>query len=448
MQRQGRSANGAALCALGLILPLLAACPPGAAEDAKASEASGRQEAVEAAPILVRTTKVVTADLARFLRATATLESERRASLSLVASGIVTTVTGEVGQEVHLGDEMVVLDRDQLQAALDEAALAAVEAKQRASEAALVVKETEATLATVKLGRQEAANGLARQEKLFTKSLVSEGEVDAARFADQRSVIAVTSARLALTKTKLLAEIASTAVQRAERARDRAALGVQNAVLKAPFTGVIATRSVRKGEHVAAGQALFEIADPTRLRAPVYLPQKNLGLLRKDLAIRIQTSARPGLVGHGRVLQLPRTVDPATGNIRLEVELDDPEGFIPGMFVTLRIVTEQRTGVPVIPKKAMRRDGHDAVVYRVRDGVCEEIRFTPGLEEADHVEVTGGALAPGDRVVLIGVEQVEAGTKVSEAGRDQPKASWSDSAEDDETEASDDGASSEADDDA
>jgi multidrug efflux pump subunit AcrA (membrane-fusion protein) len=85
------------------------------------------------------------------------------------------------------------------------------------------------------------------------------------------------------------------------------------------------------------------------------------------------------------------------------------------MFVSLRILTSQRLGVPVVPKKAVRLEGRRALIYRVEAGVAFEVRFVPGLEDTDRVEVTGGALEPGDRVVLVGVEQLTDGARVEEA---------------------------------
>lgn len=374
-----------------------------------------KDSALDEAPVLVRTVVVETADLSQGIRATAVLESAHYAALPLRTAGRVVEAPVQVGQVVSAGDLLCLLDAKPLDLALQEAQLSAREASERAGEAALAALEAERLLERSRLEHEEAVGNKVRQQELSARDLVSEGDLEQARYAAERAAIGVQNAELALWKSRLGAEVARTNLAKVELARERAELDMGYARLVAPFDGVITTRNVRVGEQVASGTVIFEIADPTRLRAPVFLPQKNIGQLTAGMTVEVHADALPNEVGHGRVDQLPRAVDPQTGNLRLDVLLAESGNFIPGMFVSLRVVISQRLAVPVVPKKAVRLEGRRALIYRVDGGVAHEVRFVPGLEDTDRVEVTGGALKPGDRVVLVGVEQLSEGAKVEEA---------------------------------
>ena len=407
----------AALLLAALLWPT-AGCVQRAADGADAESAKKDQKAEEEAPILVRTARVGTGDLSRGLRATTTLESERHAALSLQVGGLVAEVAVDVGEPVKAGQLLCRIDDEQPKLALREAELAAKEARERADESTLAAQEATHRLANTKLEHEEAVAAHERQKGLLGDDVATRTEVETAYYAAERAALSVKNAELAVQKAKLAATIAATTADKAQLALERARLDHASCRLAAPFDGVIARREVRAGERVNAGQVVFEIADPTRLRAPVYLPQKNLAVLDEGLQIEIVADAGSGLVGRGSVIRVPTTVDPATGNVRLDVRVEEAAGFLPGMFVSLRIVTEKRTGVPVIPKKAMRLDGAGALVYRVdEDDVAHEVRFAPGLEDLENVEVTGGAITVGDRIVLIGVDQLTDGAKVQEAGQ-------------------------------
>jgi multidrug efflux pump subunit AcrA (membrane-fusion protein) len=405
-----RSFGAFPILAIIALVPAGAACTP---QDVGANTEPDRP--VEDAPILVRTVAVETADLATGLRATATLESEQHAALSVQAAGLVTKVHVRIGDRVNVKDSLVTLDEHRLRLARDEAVLVAREAAERVGDAAVAVTESERNIDNARVLESEATRNLTRLTSLEKKHLVSAGELDAAKFSVDRAKIAVQAAQLQLERARMAHILARTAAERTDVQSKRAELDHANAVLKAPFAGVVADVLVRAGEQATAGQPVIELADPDHLRAPVFLPQKSLGLLRKDMVVEVKADVGSNLSATATVKQLPQTVDPETGNLRLDVVLDNPKGFLSGMFVTLRLVTETRVGVPVVPKKAARLAGSEAYVYRVREGIAEEVRFTPGLEDQDRMEVQGDALQAGDRIVIAGIEQITDGSKVQEA---------------------------------
>jgi Cu(I)/Ag(I) efflux system membrane fusion protein len=170
--------------------------------------------------------------------------------------------------------------------------------------------------------------------------------------------------------------------------------------LRSPSDGVVLQKNVVQGQAVAAGAALFAIADlgTVWLEADVF--ENDLSVLRVGEGADVTFDALPGEVVHGRVAYLNPTVDPASRTGTVRIELANPAGRIrPGLFGTVRIGAPQTGRVVVIPRQAALVTGDRQLVF-VEDSAN---RFQPrlvelGAENDSLVEVKDG-LRPGERVV-------------------------------------------------
>jgi multidrug efflux pump subunit AcrA (membrane-fusion protein) len=70
----------------------------------------------------------------------------------------------------------------------------------------------------------------------------------------------------------------------------------------------------------------------------------------------------------------------------------------------------------VNPRTVVERDGAK-LVFRVAGDRVEAVPVTPGRVLGDTLEVTGGALKPGDRLVLAPPPELKSGTAVVVAGK-------------------------------
>ena len=64
--------------------------------------------------------------------------------------------------------------------------------------------------------------------------------------------------------------------------------------LRAPAGGVVLSRLRDTGEVVAAGAPIFDIVDLDKLYLKVYVPEKQIGLVRLGLPAQVYTDAYPG----------------------------------------------------------------------------------------------------------------------------------------------------------
>ncbi|MEL6178940.1 MAG: efflux RND transporter periplasmic adaptor subunit [Myxococcota bacterium] len=218
------------------------------------------------------------------------------------------------------------------------------------------------------------------------------------------------------------------------QARDQVAqLGAQVADLtvRTPIDGVVASRSLIRGQQVTPGQELFYIVDPSQLEAIIYVPERSLGRINEGDPAYAISDALGGVRFPGSIRLISPVVDPQTGTVKVTVTLDqttqnDPQGramtLRAGMFVSVYLITDQRSDAILIPKRAVLYEDDNPYVYviRAQDGVdkASKQRLTLGFTEQGRVEVTRG-VASGERVVTIGQAGLKDSTEVSIVERQQ-----------------------------
>ncbi|HEX3845819.1 MAG TPA: efflux RND transporter periplasmic adaptor subunit, partial [Steroidobacteraceae bacterium] len=109
-------------------------------------------------------------------------------------------------------------------------------------------------------------------------------------------------------------------------------------------------------------------------------------------------------------------VNPTTGAVNLRALLPNPRhDLLPGMYVTLRITLGHQSQVYLIPQQALQRDTTGAYVL-VAGGDDKVVRKSVAVADSQGNDwvVTGG-LAPGDRVIVSGVQAAREGNAVKAA---------------------------------
>lgn len=114
------------------------------------------------------------------------------------------------------------------------------------------------------------------------------------------------------------------AVARAQQAQaqwDVARNQAGYAQLTAPKAGVIVTRHAEAGQVVAAGQAVFTLAEEGDREIAIAIPEQQIAHLRIDQAVTIELWAQPGSRFPGRVRELSPAADPQTRTYAARVAL-------------------------------------------------------------------------------------------------------------------------------
>ncbi|MBL8858192.1 MAG: efflux RND transporter periplasmic adaptor subunit [Planctomycetes bacterium] len=406
----------------------LAACSVQTSDDGDKAHGLKKREKVR-----VRTALVEQREMVRTLSTTTVVESEHEIMIYPRASGQVTELRCEEGDRVKTGDVLAVLDRRATQALLEEAKIAVREAEDNVRKADLQRSESESRIAAAQIRLDQAERDFERNDKA---GLVSAQALDNLRVARDTAKNEIDTLKLATQRSDVESKAARTALEKSKLALERAALDDSFMQVVAPFDGVIAKRTVKVGDSVSASAPLFVLTDTHNLRAVFYRPQRELTLFlaadkaRNDgalsstppLEIRVVAEALPAVVFSGELQIVSPSIDPQSGSFRVTVKLGAPLSgpsdarLLPGMLVRLEVVTERHPSALVVPKRALRREGEQNLVFAVVEGKARKIEVTEGFTDDLYVEVNSatGALRPGMHVVVVGNRELEDGAEVIE----------------------------------
>lgn len=368
---------------------------------------------------------------------TGSVLSARWAGLAFELAGTLAELTVEEGQRVELGQLVARLsDEDQRLAlasaraalAVTERELALLQAGSRAEEIERLAAELDAAIANEELAQLEVE----RRRELAEASDVSRAEMDRveaglrAAEARQRAV----SEQLAMARAGSRAEdlaIAEARRVQAAAAADRAARELAKTGLHAPWPGVVIRRHGSVGDHLAPGAALLELADTDALEIHVEVPPAYGLRLGSEQQVVVRLDEAPDFALATRLDAVPPAADLVSRNFRALVRLgaDEAGGLLkPGMFARVELLLAPIEEALVVPADALRKTA-DGLVVAVADAAGAE---TAGGEAAGGdrgpalvarlvpvrllgtegpraaIEPLDGRLAPGERVIVTGVD--------------------------------------------
>ncbi len=202
-------------------------------------------------------------------------------------------------------------------------------------------------------------------------------------------------------------EARAAAARLAEAARARlaslqvAGQAAPRQTLHAPADGIVLERRAIQGARFMAGEALFRIADLSRVWVLADVFERDLGRVQVGDRVGVSVEALPGQHLEGRVGYVYPTLDAGTRSTPVRIELDNRDGLLrPGMFATVELAAGAARERLLLPASALIEDGERQVVLRA----LGEGRFQPqpvliGERGRGQVEVIEG-VDEGDRVVV------------------------------------------------
>ena len=285
-----------------------------------------------------------------------------------------------------------------------ELALTAAEADLAALRVTLdhALLDQQAQAAAVRADYLQSQLEAASSDELARQGLVSEIQAKIARLRLEeaatrseleerrmRSAEAANEARLTAQQARLeqLRELAKL------RRRERDGLAV-----RAGIAGVLQAIVVEPGQQVSPGTNLARVADPSRLKAELRVPETQA----RDVAIGLPANVdtRNGVVS-GRVVR----IDPAVtnGTVLVDVELDGelPRGARPDLSVDGTIVVERLDDALTVGRPAFGQPDSRVTLFKLSsDGdSATRVAVRLGRGSVHRIEVVDG-LAEGERVIL------------------------------------------------
>ncbi|MEN8259646.1 MAG: efflux RND transporter periplasmic adaptor subunit [Pseudomonadota bacterium] len=281
---------------------------------------------------------------------------------SRTVTGIASKITARIseirvtaGNRIAKGGVVAVLDQRELKAS---------------------AREAQGTLAAAKAEMKRAIADERRTRELFAK--------EAATRQTLESVIARSKS-------------AQGEVTRAANALTQIRVNMDEAILAAPFDGVIVKRLKEPGDMALPGEPVVLIQDPEGLRLESLVPTSCAG----NMAVGVDATIRIDVLGvrlAGRIDEIEPEADPETRTVLVKVALPAANGLRPGLFGWLEQACGRHEAL-LIPSAAVRRIGQIETVRVLIDGAARMRHIRTGKVFGDKIEALSG-LREGEAILF------------------------------------------------
>jgi len=261
------------------------------------------------APVSPPISPIDTAD-ARHFTTTGPLVAEQQADVAAERDGRIAQIAVEIGDHVHKGQLLTLLDDRTLLAACD---------SQKARVASL-----HAQVAEWEAEQKSGESDLRRADIMRSEKIRSEEDWEHVKY-------------------KLDETIAEVARYRAEEAAaqadlELAKLQLEQSRIVAPFAGVVGRSSVRSAQEVKKGDVLFWITAVAPLHILFTVPESAMGVFRAGAPLELTTADYPNLRQPARILRVSPVVDPASGSVQVIGLVNHASPLLkPGMSMQVRL---------------------------------------------------------------------------------------------------------------
>jgi len=315
--------------------------------------------------------KVTRGDLALTVSGSGSIEVPNDQKLAFDIPGKIDRVYVKEGDRVRKGAPVASLTTEALQLAVKQAEVGRAQAEAAVIQAQASVKAAELALS------------LALMQNIPDDAAIKRLQVEAARQAR--------------TAAEQAAALADDSLAEAKRQLDAA-------TLVAGFDGIIGRLNVKAGDTVSPMVVVAEIVDPSEMRLKVQVDEIDIASVRVGQTASLQVDALPSLEITGNVTAIALLPTLLTGVVTYDatVSFTPPpaSGLRIGMSATADIVTARRTGVLLIPERAVGQNSQGQTVVKVQaNGKTEERIVVVGITDGIQTEVISG-LSEGETVVV------------------------------------------------
>lgn len=332
---------------------------------------------------------------------TGELRAVKRSEVAVEEAGVVVELNVREGERVAEGDVILRIDATRLQLSLDEVTSELAEAKARLEEAkveaAYWARESEVL---IEANRRGASTDKELREARY------EANLSAARRDSADRAIERIDAREALLKVRL-----------------------SDAQLRAPFDGVIVSRSTEVGAWVEEGTAVVVLLGTAQHEAWLDVPQgllhavtvltRSVPVQTEDVesTIAVRVDATGGTYSASQLRIVPQASRTTRQFTLVGVVDAPPASLIAGGSVTAFVPTGVMGDSLTLSKDAVLRGASGPYAMVVREGPPGSFSAAPSnvtvlFETEDRVAIAPGAISAGDLVVTEGAERLFPGAAV------------------------------------
>jgi membrane fusion protein (multidrug efflux system) len=190
-------------------------------------------------------------------------------------------------------------------------------------------------------------------------------------------------------------------------------LEVNDCILRAPFDGDVATRTIDPGAFVRPGTSIVSVVDRGTVRMTADVPENDFDVVAPDKTVTVVAYAT-GQEIKGTITRRAPSADPGTRTVHIEIDIADPKHAIPvGTTGEIHIDVGRPIQATEIPLSAASVTDTKSTLYYVDGDVAHAKTLVALGERAGMLYLKPGDLAAGTRVVTEGRGLLKDGDKVA-----------------------------------
>jgi RND family efflux transporter MFP subunit len=259
----------------------------------------------------------------------------------------------------------------------------------------LQLEAAKAGLAVAEANYNDAQKNMERMERLKQEKAVSDQQYE---------------------KVRLAYEAAEAQLQQARSALNLAQHSLGVSLMKAPFSGVVASKNAEVGDVInpmmggfSPTSGVLTLMDFSRIKITTDVSQQDIVRIKKGQVAHLRVTAIPDRVFEGYVSLVNLTADPLTKKFKVEITIDNSDLVLrPNTFGEITLEVSTHENALAIPQKAVLENKY---VFLAQGDVAQRREVSLGLQNSELVEVTGG-LKEGDVVVVEGNFGLEDGARI------------------------------------
>jgi RND family efflux transporter MFP subunit len=330
-------------------------------------------------------------------------------------SGYMSRINVDIGDVVHQGQTLAVLEVPELRAELQQTVFQLQQSKEQITQAQHEINRAEAEHAAL-----HAASDRLKQAAEGRPGLIAQQELDDAQAKDLSSEAQVDAAKSAMAAAQEHANAAQSDNQRIQ------ALESYTNVT-APLDGVVIWRYADTGALIQGGTnsndqtlPIVRLSQSNLLRLRIPVPEDDVKYVHAGDQLQVRVDAI-GRSFTGKIVRFTRDVNFETRTMETEVDVENKDlSIAPGMYANTLLQLGHVTGVVTIPVEALVLNGQQETVYALDDNNRVHIRnVAVGLQGSKLAEITSG-LNPGDRVVIGGQDKYQENEEVNALPTPEP----------------------------
>ncbi|MCP4160265.1 MAG: efflux RND transporter periplasmic adaptor subunit [Deltaproteobacteria bacterium] len=280
----------------------------------------------------VEVAKVIRKDVYAIYNGSVTLEARDEAVAVSKSQGIIENIYYEEGDRVNSGDVLAKLDDKKILMELE--------------------------LSKIKLNHLRDKH--TRNISLYKKNLISkEAFSDSSRDLESQK-ITVKLAILAFNETKI----------------------------KAPISGIISEKIVKKGNMINLHERSFKITSFDPIYAKLHVPEIHLNKLKKGQSANVTINS--GNTFTGEVLRISPIIDSETGTFKVTIQIKNSDSKLkPGMFSKIAISYDKHENTTLIPKEAVLLDEKRNYIFIINGDRVKKKFIETGYSLNQRIEAKG-----------------------------------------------------------